>query len=125
MQRCPYGYYFSSQSLKCLSWNEIRKSIDQIPVSISKGIQVSSASPMFILPECKSTGTFGYPDYRFYYTCSSIEGSALYFSQILFQCPIGLFFNSMFQTCSRASTFAGHQVRTNYFVFSKNIILYF
>lgn len=75
------------------------------------GIKVSSASPMFILPECTAAGTFAYPDYRFYYTCISLEGSSLYFTQTLWQCPTGLFFNSMYRTCGQASTFSGHQVK--------------
>lgn len=106
---CPYGYYFDAEQGRCLSWHKIRQKLP-IVLPMEKGIKVTSASPMFILPECVAPGTFIYPDYRFYFTCESLEGSALYFTQTLWQCPAGMFYNPMYQTCAKPSSFAGHQV---------------
>jgi len=65
---------------------------------------------MFILPDCVSSGFFSYPDYRFYSVCEHVPGSVDNFDRKLYQCPTGLFYNPIYQGCTKSSFFSGHQV---------------
>ena len=83
---------------------------DVFPINPVPGQVGARASPMFILPDCISPGLFGYPDYRFYYSCDTIPESAGNLHRTLYQCPAGMFYNSIYQGCTKPSAFSGRQV---------------
>ena len=115
LQRCPTSYYFCHRRLKCISGFDLQTKPED-PVVLTPGFPVSKASPMFILPDCISSGMFEYPDYRFYFVCESLPSSPLVITPKLYQCPVGLFYNSIYRTCTKASSFLGRDV--SYFSFT-------
>lgn len=107
---CPNGYYFHPTRRVCTLGLALVKEQDH-DTGVVKGTRVSSASPMFPVQRCVARGIVPYPDYRYYVSCELIEGSTLEFTQTIYQCPFGLFYNSLYRKCTKPSLFCGRQVR--------------
>lgn len=106
---CQYGYFFSPSQQNCILGSSLIQQSSSGAVQAVSGIKVSSASPMFITQPCVSSGATPYPDYRYYISCDLLEGSGLYFSQSVWQCPFGLFYNPVHRKCTKASLFSALQ----------------
>ena len=110
--RCPAGYFFCTERLRCISGYGLQLKAGQA-YNVIRGFQVTRASPMFTLPDCISPGTYTYPDYRFYYVCQSSPTSGIVSTPKLYQCPPGLFYNELYRSCSKSSAFSARDV-SNY-----------
>ena len=78
--------------------------------SVIRGFRITRASPMFVLPDCISAGTFSYPDYRFYFVCE-MSHTGVVITPKLYQCPLGLFYNELYRSCTKSSAFLARDVR--------------